>query len=67
MSSTDWVQNVPVTTTERTHLSFGLFRSIAVLPLTFRDLFCSALLAALGGTGFLHPAFLQGRGEKTER
>lgn len=58
MSSTGRAQDVPVTTAVRTHLGFGLFGSIAVLPLALRDLFRSPLLAAFGGAGFLHPAFL---------
>jgi len=57
-----WTQDMPAITAGRTHLGFGFFGSIGVLPFTLRDLFCSDLLAALGGAGFLHPAFLQGRG-----
>lgn len=57
-----WTQDTPAITSGRTHLGFGFFGSVGVFPFTLGDLFCSALLAALGGAGFLHPAFLQGRG-----
>lgn len=54
-------QDMPAITAGTTHLSFCFFGSVGVLPFTLRDFFCSALLAALGGAGFLHPAFLQGK------